>query len=232
MGRAEDFLDRYRILEEELAKKYDVNDKTFGSPIVRFINEKEGREYKDKLNLCREIRNLLSHHAEVDGERIIEPSQYMTDFLQEVIDYLRQPPLAIDSATLYANILKASLSDKVQTVMKRMQRQGFSHVPVLCEGKFVGVFSISTVFSYVLQNGMNVINDEFVIGDFAELLPPEKHETESFRFFPPDATLPDVRSAFERKKHPGKRLAVVFITDNGSIDGRILAMLTPWDVIS
>ena len=37
MGRAEEFLDNYRLLEEELCKKYNIDEKSFGSPIVRFI---------------------------------------------------------------------------------------------------------------------------------------------------------------------------------------------------
>ena len=36
---------------------------------------------------------------------------------------------------------------------------------------------------------------------------------------------------FEKRSQRSKRLAAVFITDNGSIGGRILGMLTPWDII-
>lgn len=232
MGRAEDFLDRYRTLEEALCKKYNIEEKAFGSPIVRFINDKEGKEYKDKLNLCREIRNFLSHHSDFDGERIIEPSQSMIDFLQTVIDYIIQPPLAVHWATLYADIFKTTPSQKVQTVMRKMQRLGFSHVPVIENGEFIGVFSVSTIFAYSLKNGMSSMNDDMLIGDFAELLPPEKHETEKFSFVGYDATLFSVKNMFNKKLQRSKRLAAVFITDNGSVGGRIIGMLTPWDVIN
>ena len=232
MGRAEDFLDRYRTLEEALCRKYNIEEKAFGSPIVRFINDKEGKEYKDKLNLCREIRNFLSHHSDFDGERIVEPSQSMIDFLNTVINYVTQPPRAIECATLYADILKTSPTQKVQTVMRKMQRQGFSHVPVIENGKFIGVFSVSTVFTYSLNNGMSSMNDDMLIGDFAELLPPDKHETEKFKFVGEDETLFSVKNMFNKKLQRSKRLAAVFITDNGSFGGRILGMLTPWDVIN
>ncbi len=231
MGRAEEFLDRYRALEEALCKKYNMDEKS-GSPVMRFINDKESREYRDKLDLCREIRNFLSHHSEFGGERIVEPSQVMIDFLDEVTDYIRKPPLAITRATLFNDILKTSPTQRVQSVMKKMQRLGFSHVPVIENGGFVGVFSISTVFTYALKNGMTSLNDDMTISDFAELLPPDRHETESFRFIGKESTLFDVRNEFDKKSRQSRRLAVIFITENGTPGGRILGMLTPWDVIS
>ena len=232
LDRADEFLNKYRLLEEELNKKYNADEKSFGSPIVRFINDKESKPYRDKLNLCREIRNFLSHHSEFDGERIIQPSEAMVKFLDEVAEYVRRPPLALDCATMYADILKTTLSQKVQTVMKKMERQGLSHVPVIESVECVGVFSVSTVFTYALLNGMTGISDDMIIGDFSELLPPDRHSTERFRFVGRESTIYDVRSEFERKSRNSKRLAAVFITDNGSSKGRILGMLTPYDLIN
>ncbi len=230
--RADLFLDKYRELEEELNKKYGTDEKTFGSPVVRFINDKESREYREKLDLCREIRNFLSHHSEFDGERIIQPSESLIRFLDEVTEYLRRPPLAIECATLFADILKTTYSQKSQTVMKKMERQGFSHVPVIVEGECVGVFSVSTVFTYALANGMTSLRDDMTIGDFAEFIPIEKHSTERFHFVGKQATIQDVRNEFDKKNRGSKRLAAVFITDNGSMQGRILGMVTPNDILN
>lgn len=231
MENADEFLNQYRLLEEELCRKYNFDEKTFGSPVVRFINDKEGRQFRDKLNLCREIRNLLSHHSEVEGEPIVEPSTAMINFLKEVTDYVRRPPLALDFATLYDDIMKTNPAQKAQVVMRKMERLGFSHVPVISEGEFVGVFSVSTVFTYIISKNMTSLNDDMTIGDFSELLPVEKHSSEKFQFVGKDATLFEVKQAFENKTQRNKRLAVIFITDNGSIGGRILGMLTPWDIL-
>ena len=108
--RADEFLNAYRELEETLNAKYNVDEKKFGSPIVRFMSEKESKPYRENLDICREIRNFLSHHSEVNGERIIQPSQAMISFLGEVTDFIKQPPLAIEVSTLFADILKTTLS--------------------------------------------------------------------------------------------------------------------------
>ncbi len=231
MDNSEIFLNQYRMLEEELCHKYNI-DKNSGSPVVRFINDKEGKPFKDKLNLCREIRNLLSHHSEFGGESIIEPSNAMIDFLKQVTDYVQRPPLALEYATLYNDILKTGLNQKVQVVMQKMEKRGFSHIPVISDGDFIGVFSVSTIFTYILINDMTSLNDNMIIRDFIELLPVEKHSTERFRFVDKEATMFDVKMLFENKSSKGKRLAAIFITDNGTPFGHILGMLTPLDILS
>lgn len=230
--RADEFLNAYRELEETLNAKYNTDDKRSGSPIVRFMSEKESKPYRENLDICREIRNFLSHHSELGGERLIQPSQAMISFLGEVTDFIRRPPLAIEFSTLFADILKTTLSQKAQTVMKKMERQGFSHVPVIDGGECIGVFSVSTVFTYSLVNGMTSLRDDMLISDFGEMLSFNNHSTERFRFVGRETSIYDVRSEFERKRPGAKRLAAVFITDSGSSRGRILGMLTPWDVIN
>lgn len=230
--KADEFLNAYRELEEALNKKYGTDEKKFGSPIVRFISEKESKPYRENLDICREIRNFLSHHSEVGGERIIQPSEAMVKFLGEVTEFIKRPPLALEYSTLYADILKTTMSQKAQTVMKKMDRQGFSHVPVIDGGECVGVFSVSTIFTYSLTFGLTSLKDDMLISDFEEMLDFDKHSAERFRFYGKDATIFEVRNEFERKNRGSKRLAAVFITDNGSSKGRILGMLTPWDVIS
>lgn len=231
MGRAEDFLERYRILEEELTDKYNGEEK-FGSPVVRFMTDKEGRPFREKLNLCREIRNFLSHHSEIDGEPLVEPSEGIIRFLEELTEYLRRPPLALSYATQFADILKAGPKNKAVTVMKKMQKLGFSHVPVLSGGELIGVFSVGTFFGYALKNNMVGISEEMLIEDFTELLPPERHENERFLFMPPTTTLFEAKNEFDKRSQRSRRLAVIFITDNGSVSGRIMGMLTPWDVVN
>ena len=230
--RADLFLDKYRELEEELNRKYGPEEKSFGSPVVRFINDKEGRDYRERLDICREIRNFLSHHSEFGGERIIQPSESLIRFLDEVTDYLRQPPKALSCATLFADILKTTRSQKAQTVMKKMERQGFSHVPIISGGECIGVFSVSTVFTYAMANGMTSLRDDMIIADFDDCTPVDRHTTERFCFMGRDATIFDVKNEFEKKNRGSKRLAAVFITDNGSSRGRILGMLTSNDIIN
>lgn len=182
--KSDEFLNLYRTLEEVLSEKYSDRTRNYGSVVVQFMNDAEGRQFKDKLNLCREIRNLLSHHPEVNGESIIEPSQAMLDILNEVINYVKRPPLTISYATPFENLLKASLNNNALTVMKKMERRGFSHVPVLEDRRFIGVFSVGTLFMYISDSNSVENIEKMEIGDFRKYLPFEAHTTDVSDLFP------------------------------------------------
>ena len=94
--RADEFLDKYRALEEELNNRYGEDDRGYGSAVIRYLNDKESKPYREKLNICREIRNFLSHHSEIDGEKIIQPSEAIIRFVVELTEFIRRPPLAVD----------------------------------------------------------------------------------------------------------------------------------------
>lgn len=228
--KSDEFLNLYRTLEELLAEKYGEKTR-FGSVVVQFINDREGKQFKDKLNLCREIRNLLSHHPEINGESIVEPSQSMIDILQEAIDYIKRPPLALDFATPYESLLKVSPKQKVLPVMKKMEQHGFSHVPIIDDNRFIGVFSIGTLFMYILNNNEFISFEDMEIQDFLDFLPLDAHTTERFRFMPKTATAIDIKVAFEQPAQRSRRLAAIFITTSGNKDDQLLGMITPWDVL-
>ena len=232
MGTAYDFLDLYKRLEDTLQSRLKADDPRRGSVIVDFMNSPEGAPWKDRLNLCREIRNVMSHNADVDGEPVVVPSEAVVESLRSILEAASQPDPAMSYATPADKLLVAGPNDVVVPLMKKMEEKGFSHVPVISRGRITGVFSVSTVFSAGLQGRKFTLTEATRMSDFEALLPIDRHISERFRFMPVDATFAEVCAAFEWK--PGakkRRLAAVFLTDDGSQSGSLRGMLTPWDVL-
>lgn len=225
-----EFLDLYRQLEEVLTQRFSESGRKSSSVVMDFINDDEGAPYRDDLNVCREVRNLLSHHASIEGEPIVEPSEKLVQVLRNVIAYVKSPKPIMEFATPKDKLMIAHMDQNALRVMREMKKKGFSHLPVFQGGEFTGVFSISTVFSYILED--KTIDKRTVIGDFGHLLRLEQHAAERFEFVSRHANYWDVRDLFEKRSGgPNKRLAAVFVTENGKFGERLLGMLTPWDVI-
>ena len=197
------FLDLYRQLEETLEQRFRESGRKYGSVVMDFMNDDEGASFREDLNVCREVRNLLSHHAAIHGQSVVEPSEALIGVLREVIEYVRRPQPAMDFATPRDKLMIAYLDQSALRVMREMQKRGFSHVPVFQHGEFMGVFSVSTVFSYVIDEVGHGMDKRTTIGD-----------------------------RFERKRgQHTKRLVAIFVTENGQFGERLLGMITPWDVI-
>lgn len=227
--RADTFLSMYRVLEGMLGEKYsDANPKT-SSVVMMYIQDDESEPVRQKLDVCREVRNLLTHNASPDGTAIIEPSQALLDSLYEIISYVEKPQSVLNYATKAENILQAHPNERMLDVMRRMFKNGFSHVPVIDDGRFTGVFSKSSVFRYLIENGS--IGNDTRINELKESIKITGQRGCRYVFLPPTATYLEARAKFENMSGRNNRLAAIFITETGDENGALLGMITPWDVM-
>lgn len=225
--RTHEFLNLYKMIEDTLEERYARQGRRYSSVIMEFINSPEGEPWREQMDMCREIRNLMTHTADVGGESVITPAAGVVEILRSILEYVKRPPMALDYATRAGQILKVSQMDFVLPVMKAMQRRGFSHVPVMQGERMKGVFSVSTIFSDAIDGGQ--VDEKTRLKDFAHLLPVENHVFEQYAFVSEQATLPEAQAAFDRRDK--KRMAALFVTRGGLPDGQLLGMITPWDVL-
>ena len=226
--RSEEFIDLYKQLEDALEEKFSGVKRHYSSVIFEYINHYESAPVRESLNLCREIRNLMTHSANLGGVPIVEPSEPVLESLKSTLEYVRRPPLALDYATAGQRIVCAGLSDRLLKLMERMDKNGFSHIPIIDKKRFVGVFSVSTIFSCILLEPALRITPETTIRELGRMLPVDRH-IENYAFVDRHTTMLETRRMFEKIRGKNKRLSVIFITETGSREEPLLGMLTPYD---
>lgn len=141
------------------------------------------------------------------------------------------PRYAVDCGTPREKILWAHPNDRVMDVMHKMSKQGFSHIPVMERGKVCGIFSPGILFAYLERNGLGSLDRSARIEQIDEAMNMDRHGSERYLFMPENATIYQVRDAFEERTEPNNRLSAVFITGKGTKEEALIAMLTPWDVL-
>ena len=65
--RAEAFLQLYRVIEETLSEKYAGKAQRHSSVVMEYLNDPESVPVREPLDMMREMRNILSHNADMDG---------------------------------------------------------------------------------------------------------------------------------------------------------------------
>lgn len=226
MDICEAFLNTYKELEEVLCTKYGQKSST----VHRYASA-EGSKYAEELDLFREMRNLLSHHARVNGEPPILPSEGALKKLSEILEYAKNPPMAMSAATPTKSLCTADLQSSVRELIELMEERGYSHIPVLnSNGILTGVFSTGTLFAFSRAYPSRSI-DGVCLSHIKDLLPPQRHTTEKFEFCSSAASLYELKSRFALSGPNHRRVAAIFITTNGKESGRLLGMITPWDLI-
>lgn len=226
------FLQKYRILEGLLEKRYEGKKVSSSSVVIEYIRDEDSAPVRVDLDLLREIRNILSHNAGNDGRAVVEPSLEMIERLDEIIHYLEQPRFAAQFGTPEDHILYAHFNDKIYDVMRNMQRNGYSHVPIQDQNGIAGVFSSRSLFDYIAQNGIDALNAHARIADLGSHIQCERQTGERYMFVSADTSIISVRHAFQRYTERNHRLSAVFVTQNGNCKEKLICMLTPWDVLS
>ena len=135
-SRIDVFLDLYKQLEDALEDKYRNARRHYSSVVFEFIKDTDSEPVRDKLEICREIRNLLTHSANLDGEPIVEPSAPVVAAMEEVLEFVRRPPLALEFATKGDQVMKAHMHQRVLRLMEVMDKNGYSTFPLWRTGSF------------------------------------------------------------------------------------------------
>ena len=151
---AELFLQKYRRLEDLLEKRYAGERIGASSVVIEYLRSVDSREIRTDLDTMRELRNLLTHNSDEFGHPIAEPSDRTLARMDRIIEYVRKPRLAIQFGTPADQIMCAEINERAIDVMRAMRNWGYSHIPVLDHGVFVGIFSVKALFNYLAENGL------------------------------------------------------------------------------
>lgn len=224
------FLDKYRELEGIIKAKYNLADHE--SPVVYISNLHDFANLKRGLDVCRRTRGLLSHNSKINNNYVVVPSKELVEILDEAISRVTNP-LLISSVMIPAQkVCSAGRSDFVRPVLKKMAENIYTHIPILDDGRVVGVFSENTLLSLIAKEEVIGIDGTMTFGssDIEALLPISEHEAECFRFASRNMLLSDVRVLFEDAIKNGSRIGLIFVTQNGSEQERILGIVSSWDI--
>ncbi len=222
------FLENYRALESLVTNTYPLRENE--SPINYLMRRAEFRAYREQLDLCRDVRNLLTHNPKVEGEYLVHPSEKMVQLLERLVDKIKHPLTAIDIAVGRKEILFRRKENFVRAVMAAMRDRAISHVPILEDDRVVGVFSEYTLLSYLVDHGFRGIPVDLCFADITEYLALDRYPGESFAFIPSDLPADSIEKMFDTATKEGKRIGLLFVTTNGKSGGKLLGIISAWDM--
>jgi len=226
MSNTEEFLDLYKRVEACARQRYGIERED--SPIFYLMNRcREFRDVRQKLNICREVRNLLQHCQKIDGCYPIEVQDVLINVLKDVIDRFENPICAYDIATKRSKLYARTLNDPVVETIASMLRKGVHCVPILEKDSVCGVFT---------GTSLEGIQKEHLPAAFRELkdmglLDLNRTAKETFAFVPRDMTFDDLDVLFESYAKQGKIVRALFVTQTGEKHQRLLGIITATDMM-
>ena len=226
----EEFLDKYKQMENIVRNEYNLGD---NDSIVNFlINSKEFKHIENELDLCRDTRNLLSHNPKINGEYLVYPSEEMIKLLDEVIQKVTKPLKASNVMVKKSELCFMSMQDKVKDAMTTMKEHSYKYIPILEDGVLVGMFSAKTILDIMTSEGVDAFKDDAIFESISKYISIENVSSKTFAFVGNSTPLCEVKDIFKEDVEHKERINIIFVTQHGKSDEKLLGIITAWEIAS
>ena len=229
MDRSELFLEKYKILEKAALNTYNMPQD--GKSIYYLERMPRYRNVRSTLAYCRDIRNLLQHNPKVGGEDAVIPSLKIIEFLDEMIRRVENPQTCIKAAIKMGDLFYRGRGDKIYPAMEAMAKRGYSHVPVLERERVVGVFSKEVIFALLMSGKCTEELRKLTFEDISEYTGVAERGSEEYVFAKKDTLIEEAEQICEDHYRARKRIGLIFLTDTGRADEKLLGAITPWTIL-
>lgn len=229
-----EFIRKYNELDCLIGEKF--NRESDDSSIYFLINkyrrsriEKE-RVYSTKLDSIRKIRNLMVHESGIIDELFTVSDDVIT-FLDELIDYLRNPARAKDVMTPLSKLIYGKKDDFLYYLIEKIVKDGVSNIPILDEEKkVIGVFNSDVLLNLSLDKVK--VNNETKILDIMNYVKLNNQLNLRFIFVTGEYEIDVLNDYFAfSKEQYKKRLPIIFVSVSGKETSQLLGIVSPIDLI-
>ena len=189
--------------------------------------------YKNNFNIiqcCADVRNLCSHENKINGKDIVEPSIYLYKELEKIVHEIENPKKIYDIDIKIDDIYKKEIQDYVKESINAMNEKKYTHIPIMEDGVCIGIFGEKTLFDYLAEDEIVIIDKNTTFEKIKDYLSFEKNKG-IIMFAKRDLTVEELIKIFQDDFNNKQRLECILITQNGKSSEKLLGLLTIWDIL-
>lgn len=230
MTNADIYIQSFKELEAVVRDMFGLND---WDSVTNFLSKrKEYAPFREEIKYCQEVRNLLQHKPKIEGEYPVEPTDEMISFLRKTIDSLKNRRKCREIMVQRRDVFCRKLSDSVRDTVPQMRSIDHNHVPILNDlGAVAGMFTAVSFLRLMADRKGRPLDSEAKFSDIEKYISFDSHSTEVYTFVNGEMYVDELEELFESSYAKGKRLSMVFVTEKGRPDGKLLGIISPWDVL-
>lgn len=235
MKNVDIFLQTYNEFDREIKKLLGADDHMPHGKALDRISKKNKLIFKNlrELKTYARLRNCIIHDTVSGIEKpIAEPLPEVTENYVRILNRLKNPLTAYDICTYRSKMLVTNCNQLAIDIMHTMKELLITRVPILEKDRVIGVFNGNTLIYYMINKENPIITNKTVVGDFMEYASLSAQRKEHFEFVKRGITVYEVEELFKSINKDNHKLISLFITSDGTQKGRLLGMVTEWDLFN
>lgn len=217
------YISKYNDIETKICK---IDGAPIDANMKWFEDSLEDIKLRNKLYLCRIVRNYIQHNS--DYKDFISITDNMLNFLDSIDIMVNSKLNTAENIMIpLKKIQYRKINDNIFDTISFMNLKNIDYIPIIDdEYKVIGIFSISSVLN-LISNDFLKKTSKFKDLDFKKYLNINK---DTVKFINKDKLLEDIFEIFISSKGNKNPTKLIIITSTGNSKGNVLGIITEYDI--
>lgn len=172
------------------------------------------------------LRNVFVHSDR--DKYIANVNEIALQNIEDILQLIKNPPKV--GNIFKREVYTISTNNITEIVLKEMQKNLYTHIPVYENDTFIGVLTETTILDWLVENiqeGRAQFYKQLIGKINRKYL---NSSNNLHKFVSSKISIFDVLKIFEETIEQKKRLGAIFITKNGRKNEKIIGIITAWDL--
>ena len=206
------FLTLYQQIEQEIKENYSYIITPGQNVVASLSNLEQFKSREDLLMTMKNIRNILSHYKQINGNPVIYVNQCLIDAAEQILKELKEPYFV----ELDKKCKTVTLDTKVIDAIKYLK--GKNVLPILNnEKQVVGIISVEHLPDILCSKKMS---DNAALKDFKKLF-----GLDYYLYSKPEISKKELKEIIEHDKLTGKMVKCFIFTNDGTNKGKFVSII-------
>ncbi len=229
----EEFLKIYNEIDHHLRTEVRDSSRTEHVFLIDQLSRTSSvvARHAQDLRVFAQLRNVLVHNPFMRiANPIALPAKTVVEHYMHIKEALINPPSAMSIAVPASKLYTCTLDSLASEVIIAMEKNTFTHIPVIQSGGMVGVFSENSILAFLARDGEGVVTGDMKISEFKDFIGLSSARSEAYAFISRKAPLSEVYEIFNESIRARRRMGALFLTEHGKESEKVLGLVTAWDL--
>lgn len=235
MSRVDEFIRIYNDLDKEIKKVLKLDNRVSHMKALDIVSKKSDLIARNLVALKQyaRLRNCLVHDtvSGVEGA-IAVPQLEVVERYKSILNRFINPLTVYDICTHRSKLLVASPNSLSIDIMEAMENLLISRVPIIENENVIGVFNGNVLIHYLANTKKCLISNNTIMKELVQYTDLDCHRKEQFDFVDRNLNVYDAEKYFKKRNKDNHKLVALFITSDGTRNGKLLGLLTEWDLFN
>lgn len=186
-------------------------------------------KYRNEMDTFRYMRNTLAHNL-ICGEDPFIVSKAVIDLISKYLKEVKQKAYSFSVKT--KNIVVVKYSDTLKDTLKLMSDYNYSYLPVVDDDmKVIGIVSSDTILDILNRREELNVKEEDKLNKYSNHFSLSNTSNGFYLFISKDLYVFELEEIIDKYQNSIHKCNIILITTNGEKTGRLLGLLTPWDLL-